>query len=234
MLHESVTSYWYVRELTQIFFTPPSLLRWWLFFCYNQIMQTIVGIDEAGRGPIAGPVAVATLKFKITNYKLRIRNTGITLRDSKKLTKIQRECWFSQIKHWQKEGILDFAVTMISAKEIDRIGINPAIAKALANCLKKLKIKHTEQIVLDGGLKALFIYTNQTTIIKGDEKEPVISCASICAKVLRDKYMTTIGKKYPGYGFDVHKGYGTKAHYLAIDKYGLSPLHRKTYIHQDL
>lgn len=197
-------------------------------------MQTIVGIDEAGRGPIAGPVAVGIFQFKNSNYRSLIKKIALPLRDSKKLTTLHREKWFATFKIWQKEKQCDFAVVLISAKEIDRIGINPAIAKALADCVKKLKIKSKERMVLDGGLKAPFIYTNQITIIKGDEKEPVISCASICAKVLRDRYMVTMGKKYPDYRFDVHKGYGTKAHYLAIDKYGVSPLHRKTYIHQDL
>lgn len=233
MLCESVTRIDTVRVI-EIFNIPSSLKDGGLFFCYNQTMQTIVGIDEAGRGPIAGPVAVGVFEFKISNYRSLIRKIALPLRDSKKLTALQREKWFARFKIWQKEKHCDFAVVLISAKEIDRIGINQAISKALINCLKKLKIKSKERMVLDGGLKAPFIYTNQTTIIKGDEKEPVISCASICAKVLRDRYMATMGKKYPGYGFDVHKGYGTKAHYLAISKYGLSPLHRKTYIHQDL
>ncbi len=197
----------------------------------------IIGIDEAGRGPIAGPVAVAAIQLKITNlpagkagYKLLISNVGVPLRDSKKLTASQREKWFAIIKEWQKEGMLDFAVTLISAKEIDRIGINPAIQKALDVCLSKLLAKNSHMILLDGGLHAPRNFKNQKTIIKGDEKEPVIALASICAKVTRDRKMCLYAKRFPSYAFDVHKGYGTKRHYQCLKKSGLCILHRKSFL----
>lgn len=143
---------------------------------------------------------------------------------------MQREKWFAIIKQWQKEGILDFAVTLISAKEIDRIGINPAIQKALDACLYKLHTTHYQLILLDGGLHAPAHFKNQKTIIKGDEKEPVISLASICAKVTRDRRMCLYAKRFPAYLFETHKGYGTKTHYACLKKSGLCPLHRKSFL----
>ncbi len=191
-------------------------------------MKATIGIDEVGRGPIAGPVAVAAFHFKSKNLKFKA--FPIPLRDSKKLTRIQREAWFIQIKVWQKEGKCDFKVTMISASTIDRIGIAPAIRRALARSLYGLKTKHYRLILLDGGLKAPQEFKNQKTIIKGDEKEPAIALASIVAKVTRDRHMRWQAKKFPQYSFENHVGYGTRAHYAAIRKHGLTPLHRKTFL----
>ena len=191
-------------------------------------MKTIIGIDQVGRGPIAGPVAVGAFKI---NKKLNLKNIKVPLRDSKKLTRIQREIWFEQIKVWQKEEKCDFEVTMVSAKEIDRIGIVPAIRKALEKSLYRLTtVDYSLLILLDGGLKAPAEFKNQKTIIKGDEKESVISFASIVAKVTRDRYMFTQAKKFPGYNFETHVGYGTKAHYTAIAKNGTTNLHRQTFL----
>jgi ribonuclease HII len=190
-------------------------------------MKATIGIDEVGRGPIAGPVAVGAFRI---NKKLDLKNIKIPLRDSKKLSREQREIWFKQIKIWQKEGKCDFAVTMISAKEIDRIGIALAIKRALSRSIFRLSTLHFELVLLDGGLKAPIEFKNQKTIIKGDEKEPVISFASIVAKVTRDRYMFTQAKKYPMYGFENHVGYGTKAHYEAIKKYGMLDIHRKSFL----
>ncbi len=196
----------------------------------SMVHHKVIGIDEAGRGPIAGPVSVAALQLKITNYKLLISSVGVPLRDSKKLTAAQREKWFAIIKEWQKEGILDFTVTLIPAKEIDRIGINSAIQKALDTCLSKLSAKNSYPILLDGGLHAPKNFKNQKTIIKGDEKEPVIALASICAKVTRDRRMSLYAKQFPEYLFDTHKGYGTKKHYQCLKKSGLCALHRKSFL----
>ena len=190
-------------------------------------MKTVIGIDEVGRGPVAGPVAVGAFKIKT---KLNFKNIKIPLRDSKKLSRVQRELWFKQIKVWQKEGKCDFTVTMISAKTIDKIGIAQSIKKALETSLYKLQPKNTDIILLDGGLKAPIEFKNQKTIIKGDEKEPVISLASIAAKVTRDRYMFSQAKKYPKYGFENHVGYGTYAHYIAIKKHGMIDLHRRSFL----
>lgn len=195
-------------------------------------MQPIFGIDEAGRGPIAGPVAVGVFRLDIENkdFKILIKKTKLKLRDSKKLNHKQREEWFEVIKKWKKEGRCDYSVTLVSAKDIDLKGIVPSINKALSKSLHKLQNKDCKLILLDGGLKAPKEFTRQKTIIKGDEKESVISLASICAKVTRDRYMCKISKKYPKYNFYLHKGYGTREHYGAIRRHGISPLHRKTFL----
>lgn len=202
-------------------------------FCYDGGMRQIIGIDEVGRGPLAGPVAVCA--FMITEksaerFLLQKSLSKVPLRDSKKLSKIQREVWFTEIKKWQKVGKCDFVVSMVSAEKIDKIGIAPSIRFALVQSFSKLKIKSQCDIFLDGGLKAPAEYKNQQTIIKGDEKIPVISLASICAKVMRDNYMQKMAKKYPAYGFENHVGYGTRAHYAALQKHGVTEIHRRSYL----
>lgn len=189
-----------------------------------------IGIDEAGRGPLAGPVAVGVFAVR----SKAILNTFKGARDSKKLTPEARDRFFLQIKAAMKAGDVYFAVSHSAAGIIDKKGIVPAIKFALNRSLKKLEklgiAPHRSRVLLDGSLKAPLRYLNQKTIIGGDDIEPVISLASICAKVLRDRKMTYLAKKHPRYGFEIHKGYGTKAHYKAIRKHGLSKEHRKTFI----
>lgn len=221
-------------------------------------IKYIVGIDEVGRGPIAGPVAVCAFLCVIENYDLIIKNAkeelNLPLRDSKKLSKKQRKKWFEFFKLQKKEGKCDYAVSYVSPENIDKFGIAPSIKKALEKSLEKLSSSDilfekssdeggrgimlsrkeyptTLSIFLDGGLYAPSEYVNQKTFIKGDELYPIISCASIVAKVSRDKIMTDYEKEFPGYGFDKHSGYGTKAHYEAIKKHGQTPIHRKSFIH---
>lgn len=191
-------------------------------------MRTIIGIDEVGRGPIAGPTCVAA--FRMFGSELQTKNPKLSLRDSKKLTPRQREAWFEEIKILQSEGKCDFAVTMISAKIIDQIGISKAIQNALNQSLLSLNPNSDSLILLDGSLKAPKEFKNQKTIIKGDEKIPAISFASIVAKVTRDRLMKRLAKKYPVYDFEVHKGYGTRAHYQKLKKHGLSAIHRHSFL----
>ncbi|QQR76729.1 ribonuclease HII [Candidatus Nomurabacteria bacterium] len=195
-------------------------------------MQSIFGIDEVGRGPIAGPVAVGVFRLDIENknFKILVKKTNLKLRDSKKLSHAEREKWFEVIKKWKKEGKCDYKVTLVSAAKIDSIGIVPAIKRALSNSIYKLKTSDYKIVLLDGGLKAPKEFARQKTIIKGDEKEPAIALASICAKVTRDRYMDRVSKIYPKYNFYMHKGYGTKAHYEAIYRYGITDIHRKTFL----
>jgi ribonuclease HII len=133
----------------------------------------------------------------------------------------------------KKQGNFVFAVSFGSAMMIDTRGITFAIRHALADSLKKLNRPPEQTLVLlDGGLRAPAEYAFQKTIVKGDEKEPVISLASIAAKVLRDKKLYALAKKYPEYGFEKHKGYGTSSHYAAIAKHGvLEKVHRKSFLH---
>ncbi|MEK7662444.1 MAG: ribonuclease HII [Patescibacteria group bacterium] len=189
----------------------------------------ITGIDEAGRGPIAGPVAVGVVIMKLTTYNQRqIIFRGI--RDSKQLTEKKREWWFGKIKKLKKEKILDFRVSLVSEKTIDEKGIVFAIRKGIYSSLLSLKVGKDAQILLDGSLKAPARYKYQKTIIRGDEKKPVISAASIMAKVVRDRHMKKIAEKHPDYAFEKHKGYGTKEHYRRIKKHGLSKIHRRSFL----
>jgi ribonuclease HII len=192
--------------------------------------QFIVGIDEAGRGPLAGPVSVGTIlmtKHAYATFLSLDKNKG--LHNSKKLNENARDEWYKKIKEWQKRGMLDFAYASVSAKLIDEKGISPAIKKCISQNLRNLEVPFDAEILMDGSLKAPIKYKNQKTIIGGDESEPIISLASIVAKVRRDKVMQNLDKKYPKYHFDSHKGYGTERHRKAIAKYGLSEVHRRSF-----
>lgn len=192
----------------------------------RQTPKFVIGIDEVGRGPIAGPVAVCALLWK---DRETLPPYGI--KDSKKLSPQKREEWFRQVQIWKRESRVTYAVSFVSAQTIDRIGITKSITRALVESLQKLEIEpENVEVLLDGGLRAPHHFPLQKTIIRGDEKEPVIALASIVAKVLRDKMMERFALKYPLYGFEEHKGYGTHTHYRAIKKHGMSPLHRVSFL----
>lgn len=191
----------------------------------------IVGIDEAGRGPLAGPLALGFVLFKASDYKKYSRSktslpAGI---DSKKLTESKREVWFEIIKKMQKTGRLTYRVIFTSPAQIDRFGLSKVIKNSIESGLEKFKVKPRDCLVLlDGGLKAPDEY-KQKTIVKGDEKEKIIGLASICAKVMRDKLMYKHSVKFPDYSFHKNKGYGTRDHIKAINSLGLSTFHRKSF-----
>ncbi|MEN9524378.1 MAG: ribonuclease ribonuclease [Candidatus Parcubacteria bacterium] len=190
-----------------------------------------IGIDEVGRGPIAGPVAVGAFAF--INFEAKKLFRGV--KESKQLSEQNREAWFKVIERAKNAGHVDFKVDFQSEKIIDAKGLSYSIKTALANSLnalvKSTNVKpHLSRVLLDGGLKAPKHYTNQKTIIKGDEKEMVIALASICAKVLRDRRMNLLAKKYSNYGFERHKGYGTRQHYQAVKKYGVLSVHRRSFL----
>ena len=196
---------------------------------YNGSMKktVIVGIDEAGRGPLAGPVSVGV--FVISSAAVLRKFNGV--KDSKQLSEKQREEWLGKIKDAQDVA---YAVSFSSAKIIDKRGITYAVRSAINRALKRLErdgfIDVGVQIKLDGLLHAHPRFKNQKTIINGDATEPIIALASICAKVHRDRRMKNLAKIYPQYSFEIHKGYGTAAHYKAIKKYGISDAHRKSYL----
>lgn len=190
-------------------------------------MRYIVGIDEAGRGPLAGPVAVGAVKVNnLEKFNKLVRG----IKDSKKLSRQKREEWFEKIHEIEPRVNIKFAVVLISEKIIDKHGIAYAIRLGIKKCLIKLKVPKNSKIFLDGGIKAPENFLHQTTIIKGDEKIPIISLASICAKVTRDRFMIKLSKKYPKYNFYIHKGYGTLMHRQLIKKHGPSPAHRKSFL----
>jgi ribonuclease HII len=191
-------------------------------------MSVIVGVDEAGRGPLAGPVAVGVVVVPGDFDWSKL--PGVT--DSKKLSEKKREEIFVAATALKQAGELEYRVAFMSAKNIDTIGIVPSIKKALAGCLETLAVDaEAAHIKLDGGLVAPAAYVHQETIIKGDQKEKVIGLASICAKVMRDRYMVRKSAEqiFAPYDFATHKGYGTKKHRAAIKEHGLSELHRATY-----
>ncbi len=183
----------------------------------------IIGVDEAGRGPLAGPVVAAAVALKTASFKNRID-------DSKKLTSSQREKAFSEII--QKSV---FGIGVINEKIIDRLNILVATRRAmeaailtLLDKLKKSPKKHIH-IIVDGNVN-LDINLPFTKIIKGDSKSKTIACASILAKVIRDRIMSLYDELYPQYGFWQHKGYPTKRHRLLVKRFGPSTIHRKSFL----
>ena len=187
----------------------------------------IVGVDEVGRGALAGPVVVATVcvprGLRLVNFKLG------KLKDSKKLTPRQRGKWF---EYFRNNPDINYALARVYPRTIERINISAAANLAAARAYKRLRATSAKhRVCLDGGL---FLGNgaqprNARTIIKGDEKIRAIAAASIVAKVSRDRAMVRLAKKYPAYGFEKHKGYGTKKHFTALKRWGLSEAHRKSF-----
>ncbi|MEK7604706.1 MAG: ribonuclease HII [Patescibacteria group bacterium] len=194
-------------------------------------MQFLLGADEAGRGPLAGPVAVGVVMVP-EGFDVAKEFPGV--RDSKKLSEKKREALFTMLEERVAKGDAQFRVEIESAAAIDEEGIATAVRRALARGVSALAPDSAlVHVLLDGALRAPSEYA-QETIINGDELVPLISLASIVAKVTRDRLMVELAKEYPHYGLEQHKGYGTAAHYEALKKYGLSAIHRRTFIHLDL
>jgi len=179
-------------------------------------MKIIAGVDEVGRGSLIGPVyAAAVILNKSINKKL--------LKDSKSLTKSKREILSKYIK---KNSV--WSIGKASVREIEKINILQASLLAMKRAIKKLKIKPS-LILIDGNKLPKIKNYNLRSIIKGDQKIPSISAASIIAKVTRDKLITNLGKKFKGYYWDQNYGYGTKQHLKAIKNLGITSQHRKTF-----
>lgn len=187
----------------------------------------LVGVDEAGRGPLAGPVAVGVIAVEDTfDFSIFPK-----LNDSKKLSEKRREDIFHILQEEMKAGRVRAVVQLVPATLIDSGGIAPAVRNAVARGVEKLLPNPEDgRIVLDGSLKAPAHYA-QETIIGGDGTVPAIMLASIAAKVTRDRLMKKLALEYPQYGFEIHKGYGTKAHYAALKEFGPCDIHRKTFLH---
>ena len=189
-------------------------------------MRYLIGIDEAGRGPLAGPVAVGAVMVPV-DFDWKVIE-GV--RDSKKLSEKKREELFARAQELQRSSALRYAVATSSVHYIDTYGIVPAVKRALTEALSRFEVEARDcRVLLDGSLHAPAQYIHQETIIRGDDSEPVISLASIMAKVTRDRLMRRLAPRYPAYGFDIHKGYGTEAHCRAIKSSGLSDIHRKSF-----
>ncbi len=195
---------------------------------YSKGVTSIAGIDEAGRGPLAGPVVVACVVMP--------RDSMIEgVNDSKKVSEKKREKLYEQIT---KEA-LGFGVGIISQEEIDRINILNATKEGLTSAIKEMEkdlqekqrgFEKPEIILVDALTKIDTDHIPYKSIIKGDAKSYSIAAASIVAKVTRDRIMRAWDEVYPMYGFERHKGYGTAAHIAAIKEYGLCPLHRRSFV----
>ena len=188
----------------------------------------LIGIDEAGRGPLAGPVAVGVVSVPFDFDWELIPGVG----DSKQVAPNRREEVFRRAYIMRKQGMLNWRVSMVSSTVIDRKGISYAVRLCISRGLAALNENPKQcEVRLDGLLKAPEKFLHQETIIKGDASEPVIGLASILAKVTRDNYMRKISAspKFSAYEFELHKGYGTKKHRKIIAKIGLSSIHRRSF-----
>ena len=181
--------------------------------------SVIAGIDEAGRGPLAGPV-VAGCCILDPNVKI------LGLDDSKKLSEKKREELFVEIK----EKALAWTVCEISAEVIDEINILEATKKAMRTCVEEISKKMRPDLLLIDAVNLSGTGVDVVPIIKGDANSNSIAAASILAKVTRDHIMVEMDNIYPGYGFAKHKGYGTKDHYAAIRELGMTPIHRRSFL----
>ena len=177
----------------------------------------ICGVDEAGRGPLAGPVCAAAVILPV--------NIDIPgLNDSKKLTDKRRRELVPVIK----EQALAYGIAFADEKEIDEINILQATFLAMERAVSQLKVR-PDYLLIDGNRQKDFGVPGET-VVKGDSLSASIAAASVLAKVTRDDLMLEMAEKYPAYGFEVHKGYGTKAHYAALREYGPCQLHRMTFL----
>lgn len=179
-------------------------------------IELLCGVDEAGRGPLAGDVYAAAVIFS-DNVIIE----GIN--DSKKLSEKKREALFDEIK----EKALAYCIATASVSEIEDINILNAAMLAMKRAVEGLNV--TPEIVLIDGNKTPDISAKAISVVKGDAKSQSVAAASILAKVARDRYMKDMDKKYPEYQFSKHKGYGTKLHYEMVDKYGLCDIHRPSF-----
>lgn len=183
----------------------------------DQGYQLICGVDEAGRGPLAGPVTAAAVILP-EGYEIP------GLNDSKQLTDKKRRELYPIIK----EEAIAYGIAFVDEKIIDEVNILNATFMAMKDAISQLSIK--PDLALIDGNRVLDFGVEAIPVVKGDAKVASIAAASILAKVARDDYMEAMAEQYPGYGFEVHKGYGTKRHYAAIEEMGMCSIHRRTFL----
>lgn len=187
---------------------------------YAQGCRIVAGIDEAGRGPLAGPVVVAAVILP----RMDLFPLLDGLNDSKKLTHKKRELLYERIVNDER---IDYAVVEINAPEIDKLNILGATHEGMRRAASQLK-STPDMCLIDGLPVRIFPYP-QEAIVKGDARSLSIAAASILAKVTRDRLMESYAEIYPEYGFEKHKGYGTKEHLIALERYGPTPIHRRSF-----
>jgi len=224
------------------------------------MIKITIGVDEAGRGPLAGPITLAVFAASQNLREKLIKILGGKIKDSKQFSEKRREEIYKKFLILRRENKVSFFVSHISNKIIDNRGISEATRRGIRNLLPTRAQKCTDifllknsscsrqsrsqgifdsrasanfftiPVRLDGLLKAPEKFKNQKTIIGGDSKNIFIACASIVAKVRRDRLMRRLAKKYPRYSLEIHKGYGTALHYKLLKKHGLSEIHRKSFL----
>lgn len=201
--------------------------------------SVVIGIDEVGRGALCGTVTVAAFAFlRREDFLSEIR--GTTLKDSKRLTPKGRTEWFVRLARHAREGNVAFATARVSPRTVDRINIRNAANLAATRAYERLVAREGFSpralvVLLDGGLfiapTAAMAPRRTRTIVRGDERIPEIQLASVVAKVTRDRAMVRLHARHPAYGFAAHKGYGTRAHAIALARFGpIAGLHRLTFI----
>lgn len=185
-------------------------------------LPVLAGVDEAGRGPFAGPVVASAVILTADQAQALVAQG---LRDSKKMTPLRREKVFSAMMDMK----VLWAAQAASVERIDRINILNATLWAMGGAIQRLPRALFDGVIVDGDREIPGLKVPQQVVPKGDDLYPQISAASVVAKVLRDRIMVTLDGLYPGYGFASHKGYGTKAHREAMESLGPSPIHRKSF-----
>lgn len=193
----------------------------WLFYeneALNKGYDVVCGVDEAGRGPLAGPVFAAAVILPKGHII-----EGVN--DSKKLSEKKRDMLYDKII----DECVCYSIGTASEKEIDEINILQATFLAMKRAVEGLEIK-PQFVLVDGNRKPNISDVEIETVVKGDAKSASIAAASIIAKVSRDRYMLEMAEKYPEYHFEKHKGYGTKLHYETIDEYGICDIHRRSFL----
>jgi len=193
----------------------------------KQGITNVFGLDEVGRGPLAGPVCTCAVWIdKKPSLPINFINQ---IKDSKKLSPKKRKEIFEQVPKFNQ---IHYGISFVSNKTIDKIGIQKSIFKSfknsITNLIKKSNIK-PNLVLIDGNQQIPNLIWKQKTIIKGDDKVFSIALASVIAKHTRDTLMIKLSKKYPKYNFEIHKGYGTKKHIQLIKKHGQCEIHRKSF-----
>jgi ribonuclease HII len=191
---------------------------------WQQDFSHVAGVDEAGCGPLAGPVMAAAVVFPKSWLETGLPSKFRGLNDSKQLTEEQRENFFEKItSHFE----IRFAIASVDVETIDRINIRQAAWRAMNRALDQLQPR-AEHVLVDG-LRIKWLAYPQTPLVQGDARSYSIAAASVLAKVTRDRTMREMDKTFPGYGFAEHKGYSTPKHFAAIEKLGACAIHRKSF-----
>lgn len=187
-------------------------------------LARVAGVDEAGCGPLAGPVVAAAVVFPQGWLETGLPSKFRGLNDSKQLTEEDREKFFERI---QSHSEIHFAISVVDVETIDRINIRQAAWQGMNRALDQLEPR-AEHVLVDG-MRIRWLTYPQTPLPKGDARSYSIAAASVLAKVTRDRIMRDLDKQFPGYGFAEHKGYSTPQHFAAIEKLGPCPIHRKSF-----